>query len=327
MLPFLLIVMAVEAFALQVQESPRPPGMAISIHGEVRYAEGGKQAENVLVVLESFAGGMVAEVRTDRAGKFDFSNISQAIYRVTASLEGFRPASQEVNLMTTYTEYVVLTLVSTEAGTQARAGPGQTVLDSRVPKEAREEYEKGRSELMNSSDPAKGISDLEKSVKIYPDYLEARLLLGTAYMDAHQLDKAESSLKRVLQINPKTPQALLALGEIYREKKQYSEAEGALLQGLQLNESSWQGHLALGRLYWEMGSISKAGAEVGRTLQLKPDEADAYLLAGNLFLKANKAAEALQMFTQYLNLAPKGQYAEQTRKVVEKLSKAVGTRK
>ena len=53
----------------------------------------------------------------------------------------------------------------------------------------------------------------------------------------------------------------------------------------------------------------------------------AYLFAGNLLLKANRAEEALQMFEQYLHLAPKGQYANETQKMIEKIKKAVPEKK
>ncbi len=294
--------------------------MSVSIHGEVRYAAGGKPAENVLVVLESFSGGMIAQARTDRVGKFDFSDIAQATYRVTASLEGYQDASQEVDLNTTFTQYIILTLAVKKSGSAAGT---PVVIDSRIPHDALEEFEKGRAALLDGSDPGKGIPHLEKATKIYPAYLQAQLLLGTAYMDSHQVEKAESALKRVLEIDPKTAQAYLALGEIYRETKRYPEAEKTLTQGLKLNDASWQGHFSLGRLYWDTGDVPKSGAEIGRTLQLNPEAADAYLLAGNLFLKAGKAQEAFQMFSKYLSLAPKGQYADQTRKVVEKLKKSL----
>jgi tetratricopeptide (TPR) repeat protein len=271
---------------------------------------------------------MVCQVRTDRAGKFEFSSVPQAVYRVTASCAGFLPASQEVDLMTTSNEYVVLTLLSGSDDAGARPQPQAGLsMEASVPKEARDEYEKGRAELLDHAEPSKGILHLEKAVKIYPEFLQAELLLGTAYMDSHQMAKAESALKHVLEINPKTAQACLALGEIYRQKKDYPGAEKALLQGLKLNDSSWQGHLALGRLYWETGDIPKAGIEVGRSLQLKPDEAEAYLLAGNVFLKARRAPEAMQMFSQYLKLSPNGQYAEQARTVVEKIRKSLEGKK
>ena len=83
----------------------------------------------------------------------------------------------------------------------------------------------------------------------------------------------------------------------------------------------------LGQVYFAKGDIAKAGPEVGQALQLKPDYAEAYLLAGNLFLKARNAASALQMFDEYLRLEPKGNYAAQTREMVEKIRKAMAEKK
>jgi thioredoxin-like negative regulator of GroEL len=313
---------------LLAQEPPYPKGMQITIQGEVRYAQGGGAAENVLVRLESFAGGLVAQVRTDRTGKFSFSDIGQANYRVTASIIGFKTVSQEVNLTTTPNEHLIFTLVPDKTGQENRIVPdADAIIDTRVPKEARDEYEKGRTALLNGTEPAKGIPHLESAVKIYPDFLQAQLLLGTAYLDVHQMDKAESTLKRVLEIDPKTTQALFALGELYRTGKRCPEAEQVLQQGLKLNDASWQGHLALGRLYLDTGNIAKAGPEIGRALQLKPDNPETFLFAGNVLLRANRAEEALQMFEQYLHLAPKGRYADETQKVVEKIKKAVPEKK
>jgi Tfp pilus assembly protein PilF len=303
---------------------PRPQGMSISIHGQLRFAEGGVKAENIIVRLETQEGGVVAEVRTDRNGKFDFSGISQAMYRVTATMDGYLPAYQEVNLMTTYTEYVLLTLVPDKKNVVSSPSHKEEILlNSKVPKEAQDEYEKGRAELLNASDPVKGIPHLEKAVKIYPDFVEAQLLLGTAYLDSHQLDKAQATLLQVLKIAPKTAQANFALGEVYREKKDFPAAEKTLLEGLKLDDKSWQGHLELGRVYWEMGDIPKSGVEVGKTLQLKPDCSDGLLLAGNLLLRARKPVEALGMFQEYLRVEPKGQFAQQTKISVEKIKKVL----
>lgn len=323
----LLFFLAAEPSAVLAQAGQQlPRAMPVSIHGQVRYAQGGATAENVLVRLESLSGGVVAQVRTDHEGKFDFPNISQAMYRVTATAEGFRAAFQEVDLTTSTSQYVIFTLIGQEGLATKPVYGTEVIMDAKVPKEAREEYEKGRLEIFDRADPSKGIPHLEEAVKIYPDFLQAHLLLGTAYMDTRQMEKAEVSLKRVLEIDPTTAQAFLALGEVYREKKRYPEAEKALLEGLKLNDASWQGHITLGRLYLDIGNVQKAGAEIGRTLQLTPDAAEAYVFAGNIFLKATKEQEALQMFTHYLQLAPKGRYAEQTRKVVEKLKKRLEIR-
>jgi Tfp pilus assembly protein PilF len=321
LLSLLLGMLAVPPSGYSVQL--RQGDVSSGIHGEVRYSQGGGTAENVLVELELVSGGLLGQVRTDRTGKFGFASYGSVIYRVTASLEGFEPASQIVDLTVAPAEYVILTLVPHKSQIPPKP-PLSGTLSSAVPKEALNEFDLGKSQLLSGSDPATAISHLEKAVSIYPDFLQAHLLLGTAYMDMHQTEKAEASLKRVLAIDPKTQQALMALGELYREKRNYPEAEKMLQEGLRLNDSSWQAHLALGRLYWQMADLPKAGAEVGRALQLNSLATDAYLLAGNIFLKANKTQEALQMYMEYLKLAPSGPYAEETRKIVERIEKASG---
>ncbi|MBZ5499449.1 MAG: tetratricopeptide repeat protein [Acidobacteriia bacterium] len=324
--PFFLLLIA--AAALPAQEQKYPRGLQITIQGEVRYAQGGRAAENVLVRLEYLSGGMAGQVRTDRTGKFSFAGITQSLYRVTVSTVGYQPATQDVDLTTSPNAHIILTLAPDKPVQENRVSQNtDSMIDSKVPIEARDEYEKGRATLLDGSDPANGIQHLENAVKIYPGFLQAQLLLGTAYLDLHQMDKAESALKRVLEMNPKAGPALLALGEVYLETKRFPEAEKALQQGLQWDNASWQGHLAMGRLYLDTGDAAKAGPEIGRALQLKPDNAETYLYAGNLLLKANKAEDALQMFSQYLHLAPKGQYAAETQKVVEKIKKAIAEKK
>jgi len=302
---------------LSAQVSDR---LSVSVRGEVRYAEGGKLADNVLVRLEEFEGAIVGQARTDRTGKFEFMNMRKGRYLISANLTGYQGMSQEIDLTMIANPYIILTLMrkKTDADTGPKVPPG-TVLDARVPKEAREEYAKGRTALLGRADTKTGISHLEKAVKIYPEYLEAQLLLGTAYLDFGKLDKAEAALKNAIRIDPKLPQALWALGELYREKKDYEEAEKTLIQGTALNDGAPQGHLALGRLYLEMGNLQKAGPEIGRTLQLNPKEAEAYIIAGNIFLKAGRAQEALEMYSEYLKLEPKGKWAEAARRIVEKI--------
>ncbi len=316
-----LCLLSIAFFLLST--SPNSDGVAL--HGQVRYAQQGRLAENVQVRLEALSGGVVEEVRTDRTGKFDFSGLGPATYRITASAAGFHSAAQEVHLVHTRREYLILTLVPDSPGLSVRTGPqADTLLDARVPKQAREEYEKGRHELFARSSRAKAIKHLERAVGIYPDYLQAQLLLGTAYLDDHELQKSESALLRVIKIDTNTAQAHFALGELYLEKEAYPDAERELKEGLRLQDAWWQGHFALARLYWKTGDVPKAGLEVGRSLQLKPDEPRAYLLAGNILLKARKASQALPMFLQYLHLAPKGEYAAEVTKVVENIKTTLG---
>jgi tetratricopeptide (TPR) repeat protein len=325
MMVFTLATLASPTFA-QVSRQSRPAPVVVEIHGQVRYANNGAPAEKVLVRLEGFGSGVMGQTLTDNTGKFRFSGLGQAQYVVTIRAPGYVEARQQVDLQTTTTAYLQFQLVP-EKSEAVRPPNTTSLLDAKVPPEAQKEYEQGRAMLMEEKKVEGSIAHLEKAIGLYPDFLEAHLLLGTAYMDSGQWEKAERALRRALGLNPKQAEACFALGETYRRQEKYAEAEKALQDGLKLKPKSPQGHFTLGQVYFAKGDIAKAGPEVGQALQLKPDYAEAYLLAGNLFLRARKAEEALSMFQEYLRLDPKGPFAAQAQEMVDKIKRALNEKK
>jgi len=302
--------------------APRTGGTSIS--GVVRFQIGGQPAELVVVSLESNIGGIITQVRTDRSGKFRFTNVGQDQFRIVIRHPGYKEVQRVVDLNTQSTDYLQIQLAAEDLNTVPL--PKKTV-NASVSLEAQEEYEKGRKALIEEKNLQAGIASLEKAVNLAPEYQEAHLLLGAAYMDNKQYDKAEREMRRALEINPKSAAAYFGLGDILRRQEKYNEAEKVLQDGLKLEPKSHQGHFTLGQVYFAKGDVAKAGPEVGQALRLKPDYAEAYLLAGNLFLKARNASSALQMFEEYLRLEPKGQFAAQTREMVEKIRKAIADKK
>lgn len=316
-----LLILAVQpiGFSQGSQRTVAP----VEIVGQVRFSRGTAPAQLILVTLENFVGSLVEQVRTDRLGKFKFSGLPPAQYVVIVSAPGFAEVRQEVDTQTTRSAYVMLQLTPIQ-GEKSSQFIDAIIVDAKVPEIARNEYDKGRTALLKDSDAREGISHLEKAVSNYPAFLDAHLLLGTAYMDLGRWDNAERELRRTLEINPETASALFALGEVLLRNKRYKEAEQVLQSGLKLDSGSWQGRLALGRVYWASGDLAKAGPEVGRAIQIKPDLAEAHLLGGNILLRARQADQALAMFEEYLRLEPKGQFAAETRQVVEKIKKSLG---
>jgi tetratricopeptide (TPR) repeat protein len=326
LMSFISLVSLACAAAAQIPGSSRPAPVMVEIQGQVRFAEGGAPAERVLVRVEGFGSGVNGQTMTDSSGKFRFSGLGQAQYVVTVRAPGYVEARQQVDLQTMPRAYLNFQLVPEKK----EINPLPTVselVDARVPAEAQKEFETGRRMLIEEKKVADGIAHLEKAVSLYPAFIDAHLLLGTAYMDNKQLDKAERELRKTIEISPKATAAYFALGEVCRQQQKYAEAEKVLQDGLQLDPKSPQGHFVLGEVYFAKGEIAKAGPEVGQALQLKPDYAEAYLLAGNLFLRARNAATALQMFEEYLRLDPKGPFATQTREMVQKIKLAMSEKK
>jgi Tfp pilus assembly protein PilF len=309
------------------QRAPRPgPSIPAVVHGQVRYAKGGAPAENVLVRIESFRGGLVGQMMTDNSGKFRFSGLAPEQYVITVHAPGFKDAQRQVDLQTSPSDYVLFQLTPDGAASSAPAAAAE-LIDARVPAEARNEFEKGRAAVLDARQVDKGLPHLAKAVEICPNFFEAQLLLGTVYMDLRQWKRSEDALRRAQEINPRASEVFFALGEVYRRQGKLAEAEKELQEGLKLNNRSPQGHFTLGRVYWQRAEITKAGPEVGRALQLKPDFAEAHLLAGNILLRARQPENALVEFEEYLRLAPNGEFAAQTRDIIQKIRQALVNKK
>jgi len=318
---FSLVSLVVILLTAAGQQPSRNRSMPVTVHGQVRFSQGGNPAEHVVVRLERFHGGVEGEVITDATGNYQFSGMLPDTYVVTVRLPGYLEQRREVDLQTVNNAYELFQLVADKLSSTANSAPSTRVVNAKVPSEAAREFEKGENVLKRGRGEAnlqEAINHWEKAVGIYPVFLEAHLRLGTAYMDLKQWGKAEATLRRAIEVDPKTANAWFALGEIYIHQKRIDDAEKALREGLAVENRSWQGHFALGRLYLGKGETVKAARQIALTIQLNPNLAEAHLLAGNIFLHAGKREYALTEYQEYLRLAPHGEYATQVRKTLQK---------
>jgi tetratricopeptide (TPR) repeat protein len=287
---------------------------SFEVVGQVKLAATGLPAGKIPIRLERFGGGLVDQMDTDGSGRFRFGNIQRGYYRVIINTPGYRPAQQDADLQVMLRAFLVFELTPANAA----AAPLLNVIDARAPAAAREELFRGRAALGKKAN-AEALGHLQKAITIYPDFYEAHLLLGSTFMDGREWKKAETAFQRAVELKAGSAAATLALGEVYWRQNRSAEAEKTLLAGLKLDDKSWHGYFTIARLYWDLGNIAKAGPAIGHTLQLKPDFAEAHLLAGNILLKVNQPERALREYQEYLRLEPKGEFAVQTRELVQKL--------
>ena len=332
----LLLVSCIVAMTLcqfviraQVQNSPD----TVEIQGQVRFAEGGAPAANVVVRLESYdGGGSISEAFTDRLGKFRFTGLPPAQYSVRVRQSGYRDAQQSVDMTTTARGLVMLQLLRDNSSSPTTVAG---TIDANVPATAQKEFDKGVAALAEGGKDkiAFAVRCFEKAVSIHPQFVEARLKLGTAHMDLGEWEKAEKELRATIDVDAKAFNAFFALGEVYLRQNKIAEAEKVLVRGLEIQDASYLGHLNLARVYWEKAraikdlaeakpALEKSYEEVKRALTLNPDLAGAHLLKGNLLLRVARTADALVEFGEYLRLEPNGPFAAETRTLVEKIKKA-----
>ena len=249
------------ALAQRERDTYTGNSQTFEVSGEVRFGDSGISAQEVPVRLERFSGGLIDQIMTDNRGRFRFPNLQRGYYKVVVNAPGYRPAQQDADMQVLFRVYLVFELITDSAKNSSGLPLLTDVIDARVPPEAREDFDNGRAAL-SKKNYKEAIALLEKATLGYSNFFEAQLLLGTAFMDLKEWDKAEKPLLRAVEIKPENAVAKLALGEVYWRQKRHADAELTLQQGLKLDQKSWHGHFTLGRLYWDMGEVAKAGAPI-----------------------------------------------------------------
>lgn len=317
-----LLLMTSPVLAQRERDTYTGNSQTFEVSGEVRLADTGTSAIGVPVRLERFSGGLIDQIVTDSRGRFRFPNLQRGYYKVIVNAPGYRPSQQDADMQVLFRIFLVFELAADSVKGSSGLPLLTDVIDARVPSEARADFDKGHAALLRKN-YKEGIAYLEKATLGYSNFFEAQLLLGIAFMDLKEWEKAERALVRALEIKPQNASATIYLGEVYWRQKRNNDAEQTLIEGLKLDEKSWHGQFTLGRLYWDMGEVAKAGGPIGKTLQLKPDLAEAHLLAGNILLRVNQRERALVEYREYLRLAPKGEFVPQVQELVRKVEKTL----
>lgn len=310
---------------------------AQQITGQVRYGDTNQPIFNAIVHCEGSSANFTAQ--TDYNGKFACNLGGPGNYTVRAASPGYIEEQRTLNIADTRSNEYLLFRLKRDLSARPETLKATTI-DASIPQDARVEFEKGEASLSAGKKEKiqEGITHLEKAVTLYPKFTQAQFRIGTAYMDLAQWDKAEQALAKTIQLDPKATNGFFALGEVYVREKKLEDAEKTLLAGLKIDDASAGAHLTLARTYWEMGAknkdieqarpfLDKSYEQVKRAIELNPNLAEAHLLKGNLLFRVRRAADAQHEYEEYLRLDPKGQYAESTRTLVDKIKKALAEAK
>ena len=310
--------------------SQRTTSRPCQIRGQVRLPDGQPGPIGILVSLEmSGGGGAVAQTQTDRGGKFEFTQLGQALYEIHIRAVGYLPDQQSVDLTSFPTRTVNFVLKADPSSTGPAAvppeGPGASVsvLDANVPESARKDVDSAEQLLAKGKNLDKSIQLLKKAVATYPQYGKAYLVMGMAYGAQKNWDEAEKSLQKAIEVDQGNAAAYVALGSVETEKKNFSEAEKHLTKAVELSPGSADAQFELGRAYWGLGRWDDAQQHVAKANQLRPDNAAQHLLMGNIMLRERNAQGALSEFKESLKLDPKGPMAEPTQQIIGRIEAAL----
>lgn len=90
------------------------------------------------------------------------------------------------------------------------------------------------------------IADFTKAIELNPDYVEAYLYRGRAYLDRGELEKAIADFTKMLVLRPKLAENFYIRGEAYLRAKKWEEAKrdltAAILQEVDISQAFLNAH-------------------------------------------------------------------------------------
>ncbi len=128
--------------------------------------------------------------------------------------------------------------------------------------------------------------------------------LGICLNADRRYGEAIEPLKIALDLQPDYVQAHLALGDAFLKQGDTGEARAEYLRALELQPGYAPAHDGLGRLFETMGRDEEAEQQYRKTLEINVAFADAYTHLGDLYLRKERPADAIQLFLKAIATKP-----------------------
>jgi tetratricopeptide (TPR) repeat protein len=289
----------------------------VGIEGRVRTVRG-QVIRSGEVRLETPGGTLVSRQPCDSDGRYQFLGLSQALYRIVVSAEGYQTYQQDVDLSNSPHVWTVNVYLNPQEKTDT-TGALPSLNDQAAPKEARKNYEKGARALQEKH-YREARNRLEKALAAYPCYARAKADLALVDLQERKLENAEGEFQQATQCDAGYVEAYQKLGQLYNVEKKFAESEATLLAGLRHSPAAWRLYYELGTTHYGMGRYQEAEQDYLKAQSFNanlPSEFHARL--ADVYLNMRAYDRAYQEMQDYLRADPNGMYADKIRKVAAKL--------
>ncbi|MDA2921404.1 tetratricopeptide repeat protein, partial [Desulfobacterota bacterium AH_259_B03_O07] len=151
------------------------------------------------------------------------------------------------------------------------------------------------------------VTKLEEAIAANPDYEPARALLGRIYAsgkDPNKRKKGIEELEKSIDLNPNDIEAHLYLANIHTEEKEFDKAQESLMRVVELAPYDERGYYFLGRLYWLKGDLEESENYYESALKRNPYHPLALIELAAVYEKLGKVNESEEIYKNLINFYP-----------------------
>ncbi|HVP36087.1 MAG TPA: tetratricopeptide repeat protein, partial [Terriglobales bacterium] len=156
----------------------------------------------------------------------------------------------------------------------------------------------------SQGDLDKAFALAEQSLKLNPDYIEARQVLGVIYLNQGKLDQAMDEFEKIARVNPYSNIVHQNLGYALVSKGRFQEGLDEFKKAVKLGGANAEVWNNIGYTYMNLGQLEKAIDAFEKSLKMDPKYVDAHFNLGRLYLQSNHFDQALTEFQEVERLKP-----------------------
>jgi tetratricopeptide (TPR) repeat protein len=170
------------------------------------------------------------------------------------------------------------------------------------PMHAAESFDAGMR-LLTTARYSQAILSFDRSISLKPDFADAYLMRGHAYVGESQTEQAIADFSKVLELRPNDTRALLDRSAAYLDRKDSQSAIPDSARAIEIDPKMAEAYNLRGTALRSLGDPKKALDDFNRAVQLSPN-ADNYYQRGATFQILGDYKDAIADFTQVIAMKP-----------------------
>ena len=287
--------------------SPNPAQELVLTPGRVTAAENARSGVAVILADFSSASGLLGAPVFDEWGQFaglvasrriDIpDNIIVATNEIGIFVDEYRRAPS-----------MVPTNVFSELTIPSGAGPEE--------RESILTFNRG----VTADKPNVKIYHYQRATAIRPGFHEAWFNLGIMHQSMGDNEAALTALETAWSLSPNSVRTARALGELALTMELWDRAEQMLSKAVEFEPDNTRQLNALGEVLILRGKHVEAVERFSQALLLSPDYTPTLFNLAQAYRELGEAAEAKTLYERYLELAPRGEYANVVHSALEALA-------
>jgi len=259
------------------------------------------------------------EATTDKKGEWAIIGLGTGTWRVTASAEGYIPASTELYVrQLERNPKIPLTLKKIEVSEKPI-----------IEDEASLNIIEKANQLFNEQKYNEAIALLEQFLEKNPRAYQTYLNIGDCYREKGELNKAIEEYNIVLEEAKKddlmgkemAAKALAGIGECHLKKEDFETAQDYFKKSIEAYPDNEILPYNVGEIYFLNQKVDEAIYYFKLSAQIKPDWGPPYLKLGYVYLNKGDYEKAKLNLNKFLELDPESPEAPKVRNIIDYLEK------